>query len=260
MRWAVLLFLAWPGQCQIRDVVKSAEIDKMFGWTGESMQVLAKTNYAVELRVVSGGAGASKTDSNADEFWFMRNGSAKVTIGEAHHDVNAGDVVRVWRGTAYQVSPVAGRVEYTAVRVFPTERKSRIGIGASPQPRPMDEVVTKGQIDRTLAEADKNVLLHSAGALLINHVIYKGAPGPWEVHMTCDDFYFMRRGTARAKLDGTLLNGKEDQPGEIRGTGVDGARDFTIGPGDMVSIPRNTTHHMDPGPQRLGYLLVKVCD
>ena len=62
--------------------------------------------------------------------------------------------------------------------------------------------------------------MHSAGALLINHVIYKGTHGPWEVHQTCDDLYFLRMGTARSQLDGTLVDGKEDPPGEIRGTGV----------------------------------------
>jgi mannose-6-phosphate isomerase-like protein (cupin superfamily) len=124
----------------------------------------------------------------------------------------------------------------------------------------MADVVTKQQIDGTLGSAKKNVLLHSAGVVLINHVIYPGGPGPWEVHQTCDDLYFVRMGTAHAKLDGTLIDGKEDPPGEIRGTGVRGARDFTIAPGDMVVIPRNTAHFMDPGSGRLGYLLVNICD
>jgi hypothetical protein len=62
------------------------------------------------------------------------------------------------------------------------------------------------------------------------------------------------------KLDGTLIGGKEDSPGEIHGIGVAGARDFTIALGDMVVIPCNTAHFMDPGSSRLGYLLVKVCD
>jgi len=101
----------------------------------------------------------------------------------------------------------------------------------------------------TLAGADKNVLLHSAGAVLINHVVYLAAPGPWEVHQTCDDLYFVRMGTARAEIDGTLIQGKEDPPSEIRGTGVTGAREFHIAPGDMLVIPRNTAHFMDPNPR-----------
>src|SRR5438309_1879390 len=90
------------------------------------------------------------------------------------------------------------------------------------------DVVKSAEIDATLASAEKNTLLHSGGAVLINHVIYPGAHGPWEVHQTCDDLYFVRMGTARAKLDGTLAGGIEDPPGEIRGTGVRGARDYTI--------------------------------
>jgi mannose-6-phosphate isomerase-like protein (cupin superfamily) len=257
---ALLLFSLWPGECQIRDVVKSGEIDKSLARTTRSLEVLAKTNYSVEFRVGPEGAGTGQIDRDADEFWFVRHGSAKVSLSERHHDVHPGDVVSVPRTRAYQITADAGRFEYVAVRIFPSERRRRIGIGAAPEPHPMPDVAAKAHIDATLASADKNVLLHSAGAVLINHVIYKGAPGPWEVHQTCDDLYFVRMGTARAKLDGTLIGGKEDPPGEIRGIGVAGARDFTIAPGDMVVIPRNTAHFMDPGSSRLGYLLVKVCD
>lgn len=258
---SILLASAWPAACEIRDVVKSAQVDKMFAQTAQSLEALAKTNYAVVFRVNAGGAGARQTDADADEFWFVRDGSAKVSLGPGEgYNVRAGDVVNVPRTTAYQVAPVVGRFEYVVVRVFPTTRRTRIGIGAAPEPHPMALVATKAQIDATLASADKNVLLHSAGAVLINHVIYKGTHGPWEVHQTCDDLYFVRMGTARAQLDGTLVNGKEDPPGEIRGTGVTGARAFTIEPGDMVVVPRNTAHFMDPGATRLGYLLVKVCD
>ena len=232
----------------------------MFARTAQSTEVLAKNNYAVEFRVSSGGARARQPHPDADEFWFVRHGSAKISLGDRSHEVTAGDVVNVPRSSAYQITPAAGRFEYVAVRIFPTERRLRIGIGAAPEPHPMPDVVTKAQIDATLASAEKNTLLHSAGALLINHVIYKARHGPWEVHQTCDDVYFVRLGTARAQLDGTLIGGKEDSPGEIRATGVRGARDFSIAPGDMVVVPRNTAHFMDPGSARLGYLLVKVCE
>ena len=256
---AILLLGAWPGFCQIRDVVKSTEIDEMFARTGQSLEVLAKTNFAVEFRVGSAGPGARPAHPDADEFWFVRRGSAQVSLNDRHYDVSEGDVVNVPRTTRSRIAP-AGRFEYAAVRIFPTDRSMRIGIGAGPEPHPMPDVATKAHIDATLARAEKNTLLHSAGAVLINHVVYRAAPGPWEVHQTCDDLYFVRTGTAQARLDGTLIHGKEDPPGEIRGTGATGARRFTIGPGDMVVIPRNTVHYMDPGSARLGYLLLKVCD
>ena len=248
---AVLVLGCWPALCQIRDVVKSAEIDRMFG-KKLPVEVLAKNNFAVEFR-----SGARGSDSEADEFWFVRGGSGTVRIGERSHTVTAGDVVRVARGTSYSAD---GALRYVAVRIFATERRLKIGQGAGPQARPMAEVVKSAEIDSTLAHADKNTVLHAEGALLINQVIYPGRPGPWEVHQTCDDLYFVRMGAARAKLDGTLIEGKEVEPGEVRGTGVRGAREFTIGPGDMVVMPRNTVHFMDPGGARLGYLLVKVCE
>ena len=238
----------------------------MFGHAVESLEVLAKPNFAVVFRATSEKSVDWQKHPDADEFWFVRHGGASISLrtGQAgdqrHYKVTAGDVVNVPRTIAYQITPTAGRIEYVAVRVFPADRRLGIGIGASGTPRPMPEVAPKGQIDATFARADQNVLLHSAGAVLINHVVYKGAPGPWEVHQTCDDLYFMRMGTAQAQLDGTLVAGKEDSPGEIRGTGVTGSRKFTIGPGDMVIIPRNTAHFMDPGSNKLGYLLVKVCD
>ena len=238
----------------------------MFERAGESLEVLAKPNFAVVFRVSSGKPGAWQKHSDADEFWFVRHGSASVSLGtgeardQKHYQVAAGDVVNVPRTTAYQITPNTARLEYIAVRVFPTERRLGIGIGASGTPHPMPDVEPKAHIDATFASADHNVTLHSAGAVLINHVVYKGAPGPWEVHQTCDDLYFMRMGTAQAQIDGTLVGGKEDSPGEIRGTGVTGSRKFTIGPDDLVIIPRNTAHFMDPGTNKLGYLLVKVCE
>ena len=260
MMAAVLLT---PANCQIRDVVKSAEIDAMFARTTNSLVALAKNNYSVVFRVAAGAPGAAQNDPDADEFWFVRRGTARVSLGASdarHYDVQAGAVVSVPRTTPYQIAPAVGRFEYVAVRVFPTTRRMRIGIGAAPQPHPMPDVATKAQIDATFARADKNVLLHSSGAVLINHVVYNREHGPWEVHETCDDLYFVRMGTAYAQIDGTLVNGKEDPPGEIRGTGVTGSREYSVAPGDMVVVPRNTAHFMDPAGVKLGYLLVKVCD
>jgi mannose-6-phosphate isomerase-like protein (cupin superfamily) len=247
------------GLCQIRDVLKSGEIDQMFARTTEVLEVLTKPNYAVQFRVSPTGSDASQTHPEADEFWFVRRGAAKVSLNDRRYDVNAGDVVSVPRATASQITP-ASRFEYVAVRIFPTERHLRIGIGAAAEPHPMPDVATKAKIDATLASAEKNVTLHSAGTVLINHVVYLAKPGPWEVHQTCDDLYFVRLGSARAKIDGTLINAKEDPPGELKGTGVTGAREFHVEPGDMVVIPRNTAHFMDPGSVKLGYLLVKVCE
>ena len=37
-----------------------------------------------------------------------------------------------------------------------------------------------------------------------------------------------------------------------------GGRRYSVGPGDIVVIPRETAHHMEPTSAKLGYLLLKV--
>jgi hypothetical protein len=72
------------------------------------------------------------------------------------------------------------------------------------------------------------------------------------------DIYFLKIGTATAHLGGQIKDAKQESPGEIRGSGVTGERRHEIGPGDIVVIPRDTAHHMDPGAGKLGYILMKI--
>ena len=263
-RWSLLapalLPPGRPAMAQVRDVIKSAEIDRMFATGRPSQGVLSKTNFAIVFRAATDAAGASAKDPEADEFWFVRYGGAKVSLNAETHEAGAGDVVYIPRNVDYRIAAGRGPFQYVAVRVFPTGRPLRIGYGAGPEPHPMPAVANKKQIEETFATADKNVTLHAAGATLINHVVYPARHGPWEVHQTCDDIYFVRMGTAHTRLDGRLVDPHDEAPGEPRGTGVTGAREFTIAVGDMVVIPRNTAHFSDPGTGKVGYLLLKVCD
>jgi mannose-6-phosphate isomerase-like protein (cupin superfamily) len=122
----------------------------------------------------------------------------------------------------------------------------------------MPHVVPSATIMDTFAKNTTNQPLHTMGVAGMNHVIYMGAPGPYEVHINCDDLYFVRLGNAVAQVDGHVLNPTEVTPGEVRGTGAFGFREHKVGVGDILVIPRNTMHHMDPGPEKLGYLLLKV--
>jgi mannose-6-phosphate isomerase-like protein (cupin superfamily) len=260
------LLWGWPVRCEIRDVMKSAEIDALFAKTQTSTDVEVKPNYIISLRVQSR-PGSWVTHFDEDEIWLVRHGSAKLSLGSATlgagvrrsadniYDVGAGDVVNIPRAMAYQLLPGA-RFEYIAVQIFPTERHTPTGTSSADQPMPY--VVPNATIQETFAKSTSNQPLHRLGAAGMNHVIYMGAPGPYEVHLGCDDIYFVRLGNAVAQVDGHLLNPTEGSPGEIRGTGAFGFREHKIGVGDIVLIPRNTMHHMDPGPEKLGYLLLKV--
>ena len=143
------------------------------------------------------------------------------------------------------------------MRIFPSGDKlpARSGFLSS---RKMPDVLKKAEIDATIAKNDRNQPLHASQGYTMNYVIYPGRPGPWEAHRACVDVYFIQQGTAKAQLGGEITNAREESPGEIRGDGVSGAREYQIGPGDMVHIPRNGTHHMIPGAGKLGYLLLKI--
>ena len=72
---------------------------------------------------------------------------------------------------------------------------------------------------------------------------------------TADQIYFVRHGTAKAAYDGRLVNPTVTTPGQIRGTGYIDASEYTIAPGDIVWIPRNQLHFVDPGVGKVGYSL-----
>ena len=253
--WVVCLLAAGgAARGEIRDVLRSAEIDAALKRLHGARAMHEKANFGVWLCAQEGAASAKLPD--ADQVFYIRRGSAKLALDSRQHEIAAGDVLNVPRGTSFRIDPGAGRLEYVAVRVFPATGTSP-GFGLL-APRSMGDVVKKAQIDATFAGHDSNQPLHAAPNFTMNYVIYQGHAGPWEAHRGCVDIYFLHSGTATAQLGGEIQNPHEESPGEIRGTGVSGARSYTIGPGDIVVISRNTAHHMTPSGKRLDYLLLKV--
>ena len=139
-------------------VMKSAEVDAHFAKIQDSWDVYTKTNHAVTFRVATKNLPATN-HQEADEYWFVRKGTAKVTLQAgatpASASVGGGDVVYVPRDVAYAIEPSA-RFEYVAVRVF-TPRPPGRGAGAgraggAPLPEPTSYFATKAQIDKTFAD------------------------------------------------------------------------------------------------------------
>ena len=257
MKLLICLLAVTAARGEIRDVMKRADIEAKFAGLRGVNAVHEKPNYAIEIRVAEGKPGPPRPAAN-DQVWFARRGSAQITLGEARHEISAGDVIHVPRSTPHQVDPGAGRFEYIAVRIIPEKADPTEAWRKFYTPRRMPDVVERATIEETIAKSDANQPLHAAANFTVNYVIYKGRSGPWEAHRGCVDIYFIYAGTAKAQLGGMITNPKEDPPGEIRGDAVTGAREHAIAPGDIVVIPRNGVHHMDPGPEKLGYLLMKV--
>lgn len=264
------------GTAEIRDVLKSQEIDAMFSGTDKSLTVHETPEFAIVFRVADGEPGPHLANPQADEIWFVRSGRAQLLIGGSlvnpretssgriagsgarqsrRIEIGAGDIVSLPRDTPFRLDPGAGRLEYATVRAFPSRAHPDRRLN---RPSPMEDVVKSAARDAVFADNDTNQPLHSVRNLSVNYVIYTGRPGPWESHRGCADIYFVRTGRGTAHLGGEIMNPVEEAPGETRGTGVTGARAHEIGPGDIVLIPHNTAHYVVPTTEKLGYNLVKV--
>lgn len=247
-------------------VMKSAEVDAHFAKIQDSWDVYTKTNHAVTFRVSTKKLPATE-HMEADEYWFVRKGTARVVLHtgtpatSSPQDVGSGDVLYVPRNVPYEIDPGKSRFEYVAVRVF-TPRAARGGgagnAGGVPLPEPTTYVGRKADIDKTFADELRTTQLRFPGGVNVAMIIYNGAVGPYESHEDIDQIYFVRHGTAKAAYDGRLVNPVVTTPGQIRGTGYVDASEYTIAPGDIVWIPRNQLHFVDPGTGKIGYFLISL--
>jgi len=255
-------------RAEIRDLRKGAEIDALLARASKDTALHERPHYSLWLLVRSGKAGPPETHQNTDEILFVRRGSAVISLSPAAGAVNgrperleagAGDVIKIPAGTPHQIDPAGGaRFESVAVRIAAVSASVPARTGIRPAEHQMPNLLKKSEIDATFAKFDSNQPIHSAPNFTMNYVIYTGHSGPWEAHAGCVDIYFIKIGTGTAQIGGEIKNAKADLPGEPRGDGVSGARTHPVGPGDVVVIPRDTTHHMEPAAGKLGYVLIKV--
>lgn len=90
-------------------------------------------------------------------------------------------------------------------------------------------------------------------------IAHREGSGQAEWHAKQADVIVISQGNVTITLGGTVVDGKETQPGEIRGSGIKGGTQYKLGPGDALYIPPKTPHLMtlDPGRQ-VTYFVTKV--
>jgi len=80
-----------------------------------------------------------------------------------------------------------------------------------------------------------------------------------EIHADWIDHIFVQEGGATMVLGGKIDEPRETGPGETRGSGVTGGKNFAMRPGDYVYIPAKTVHRMVLAPgQTIRYAVVKA--
>jgi len=258
-------------------LMTKAEVLAALAQVKDSHDLVVKTNFAITLRAASNTTKLPwKVHTEADELWFVYKGSAKVSLAPFSlqvgvtppgntYDAAEGDIVNVPRGMAYQVMP-AGRFEYVAVRKFLIVPPGigRGGGAATPQ-GPPPTIVTKAQIDKIYATATASVPVYPG----ITANLYNGGPdgvkwgpqpgGPVENHERDEHLYIGTYGKAKAYMDGFITNGHWDTRG-VMGTGTAGSTEYTMNPGDLLFVFRNTLHYIVPIPEtgKAGYFLVSL--
>ena len=262
-------------------LMTKAEVLAALAQVQDSQDLVVKTNFAITLRAASNKTKLPwKLHTEADELWFVYKGSAKVSLAPFSlqlgvtppgntYDAAEGDIVNVPRGMAYQVMP-SGRFEYEALRKFlvPPPAAGRGGGGGTPPafPGTPPPVVTKAQIDKIYATATASVPIYPG----ITANLYNGGPdgvkwgpfdgGPVENHERDEHLYIATYGTGKAYMDGFIANGHWDRRGVMGLPPPQGSTEYTMHPGDLLFVFRNTLHYIVPIPTtgKVGYFLVSL--
>ena len=90
-------------------------------------------------------------------------------------------------------------------------------------------------------------------------VAHREADGEAELHDTQADVFVVQSGEANFVVGGTVQNPKTTEPGEVRGTSIQGGQRTRLGAGDIVHIPAKVAHQVlvEPGKQ-FTYFIVKI--
>ena len=80
-----------------------------------------------------------------------------------------------------------------------------------------------------------------------------------EAHMDTADYIIINGGAGTILVGGTILNGKLDRPGEIRGDAIEGGNPYLVKTGDALYVPKAMPHQFQVPPGgHLVYTVVKI--
>jgi glc operon protein GlcG len=90
------------------------------------------------------------------------------------------------------------------------------------------------------------------------HASHRDGPGVVEVHTRDTDIIYMLEGTAILVTGGTLVDGRNIDPEEIRGKDVKDGATRQINKGDVIIVPNGVPHWFKEVKGPLNYYVVKV--
>jgi uncharacterized protein GlcG (DUF336 family)/mannose-6-phosphate isomerase-like protein (cupin superfamily) len=90
------------------------------------------------------------------------------------------------------------------------------------------------------------------------HASHREGPGMVEVHTRDTDVIYMLEGTATLVTGGTVIDGKNIEPEEIRGKSIEGGETRQIIKGDVIIVPNGVPHWFKDVKGPVNYYVVKV--
>ena len=82
--------------------------------------------------------------------------------------------------------------------------------------------------------------------------------GAADIHILDSEIFLVVSGSAEVTLGGDVTDKKSTAENEFRGTTISGGTTWTVGPGDIISIPPGTAHQMNPGRGSILYIVIKM--
>lgn len=82
--------------------------------------------------------------------------------------------------------------------------------------------------------------------------------GEVELHTRDTDVIYIVSGRATFVTGGTMMDGHQTAPGEMRGSSIQGGKAWFLSKGDVLVIPPNTPHWFQKVPGPMLYFVVKV--
>ena len=90
------------------------------------------------------------------------------------------------------------------------------------------------------------------------HIFHRDKPGEVEIHTKDADILYILEGSAIFATGGTVTDGKETGPGEIRAVSMNGGVVRTLTKGDVIIVPANVPHWFTGIQKPITYFGVKV--
>jgi glc operon protein GlcG len=121
----------------------------------------------------------------------------------------------------------------------------------------MDVMYLKGS---SVAEAFKKGMPLLENGHYKVHASHRDGPGLAEVHTRDTDIIYVLEGTATLVTGGTVVDGKQTEPNEIRGSSIMSGETKRLAKGDVVVVPNGTPHWFKEVSAPFNYYVVKVTE